>query len=82
MSNIDSGLSIEIFKNGNMKLVFFIPILNDESSEDIEDDDIFYDFLELLSDDEYESLTILNIDTFLFGFLIIFNQYINLLKKK
>lgn len=86
INSIDLLITIEIFRNGNFKFLMPVPnlILDDEWNDDIIDEytyrTIFEKFYNLLSDDERSVLKIIDAQAFSITFLLVFNQYLKLIK--
>lgn len=85
-SSIDLVTTLELFNNGNLKLFLHIPTLplNDDWENFIGYNHyttIYEKFFDLLSDTEKEHLRIIDGHSLLTNFVIIFNQYLRLLKQ-
>ncbi len=82
-NSIDRVGTLELFYNGNMKIMFPIPTLSTESMENIPEDYFpnYENFCNALSKTEKDFLKIIDGNDFFVVFMTFFNQYLRLLKK-
>lgn len=83
-NSIDRVGTLELFYNGNMKIMFPIPTLSTENWENMREDYFpnYENFYNALSKTEKDFLKIIDGNDFFVVFMTFFNQYIRLLKKR
>lgn len=83
-NSIDLVTTIELFINGNLKVILPLPTIDTENLQHTDPDyfPIIEDFYDLLSEREYENLDIIDANKFFIAFMIIYKQYIQFLKNK
>ncbi|MBP2045207.1 AlbA family DNA-binding domain-containing protein [Methanobacterium aggregans] len=83
-NSIDLGTTMELFINGNLKVILPVPTISIENLDYSDPDylEILGDFYELLSENEYQYLEIIDANKFFVEFMVFYKQYIQFLKNK